>query len=358
MMEIRGVKTKRKSGLLSRLALTCALAGTGMGSYWFATAHADEKLRRWNHYHEDQVQEVDDRHAEKQRRLYAHLKRMKDVIKEDRVHIRSLEAQLKDAHSLKKDGRYDFSNDLFDPSQNYMEQLLASIYQLKIESVFEVENEDGSKGTMTAGRYASGVFYPGNYLITAHHVVEFDEDYLLDHIQGVSKKEEKVYVRVNKEWHELDPVMINPRYDMAVLQALDDVQMHTCNFTLGKSSELRMGNFLYILGHPAYDIPQLRSGEVSSVQGINLHRPGYIRKHIFMSSNGVNPGDSGHPLIALRDGVPEIVGITQIKALPSRNFERIGGIIGIDHIGRIVKKHLEENPESAHQRLYELWGGG
>ncbi|NIN01356.1 MAG: hypothetical protein GTO24_25670, partial [candidate division Zixibacteria bacterium] len=48
------------------------------------------------------------------------------------------------------------------------------------------------------------------------------------------------------------------------------------------------------------------------------------RDDIFMISNGVVPGDSGAPALALRDGVPELVGIVQ-------------GTLGSSRIGWAVK---------------------
>jgi len=169
------MRARKTGGLLSSIVMGCALAATGLGSYWFASEHTDKRLDRWNRRHEGQILEVDAKHSRKQNRLYARLKKMRDVIKEDRDHIRSLEEKLSNAHSLKKDGRYDFSNDLFDPSELYIEQLFTATYQLKIKAVFEKVKKK-SKKKKTVERHVSGIFYPGNYLITAHHVVELDED--------------------------------------------------------------------------------------------------------------------------------------------------------------------------------------
>ncbi|MBW3003934.1 S1C family serine protease, partial [Candidatus Woesearchaeota archaeon] len=97
----------------------------------------------------------------------------------------------------------------------------------------------------------------------------------------------------------------------------------------GSSSELEPGDFLYVVGFPYEFRRQLTHGRISSSYGV-------------ISSADVNPGNSGGPAYALRDGKPELVGLTQTTRRCG-----ISGFIPVDAVKRFLSSI----------GLYNLCGG-
>lgn len=103
-----------------------------------------------------------------------------------------------------------------------------------------------------------------------------------------------------------------------------------------------MGTFLYVGGNPFDCGINVREGIVSSLVGLEgIEEISAKRNDLFVISNGVVPADSGAPVLGLRDGIPELVGIVQ----GTMGSTRIGWAIKINPIMRELAKHLdrEEN---------------
>lgn len=83
-------------------------------------------------------------------------------------------------------------------------------------------------------------------------------------------------------------------------------------YQIGNSDDLQVGNFVYVIGNPLSVGINVREGIVSAEKApLETVSVGVNPMHGFMVSNGLMSGDSGSPIIAIRDGKFELVGISQ-----------------------------------------------
>lgn len=82
-------------------------------------------------------------------------------------------------------------------------------------------------------------------------------------------------------------------------------------FEIGKSNQLRIGHFLYMNGRPVIYSEIARPGYVTSLVNAFLGGASEVKKEdsAFGISQSTDKGDSGSPVVAFRDGNPELVGI-------------------------------------------------
>lgn len=82
-------------------------------------------------------------------------------------------------------------------------------------------------------------------------------------------------------------------------------------FEIGKSNELKIGNFIYMNGQPRINSEVARPGFVTSLVSASLDDALGVKKNSneFGVSQSTDQGDSGSPIVVFRDGRPELVGI-------------------------------------------------
>ncbi len=82
-------------------------------------------------------------------------------------------------------------------------------------------------------------------------------------------------------------------------------------FEIGKSNELRIGHFIYMNGRPGIRSEVARPGVVTSLVRANEENVLGVKKNKdeFGLSQSTDQGDSSSPIVAFRDGRPELVGI-------------------------------------------------
>lgn len=82
-------------------------------------------------------------------------------------------------------------------------------------------------------------------------------------------------------------------------------------FEIGKSNELKIGNFIYMNGWPRINSEVARPGFVTSLVSAIPDEALGVKKNNneFSISQSTDQGDSGSPIMAFRDGRPELVGI-------------------------------------------------
>ncbi len=268
------------------------------------------------------------------------------------------------------DNKYD--NHSFFTSNDYINQIYDSCYEIHTSHQYEVDYYDLTKKgkkdkngkieravketktqyIMHAGSSVAVDFVDNElYLITNHHVTasEFEEMDVYNFVIPVGHaklKKTKILLfthpnldpktkeHISDEGIELELVASDKDLDIAVLKTkkLDYnlVKNYVSYGKFGNSCELSPGNWLYTVGYPNMLSNQL-------VQGIykgndNPHYPN--DDNIYHMSCTVIPGNSGGPVYALRDGVPELVGIAR-----QTHGAQDGGAIKID----LVKEFLRKN---------------
>lgn len=139
------------------------------------------------------------------------------------------------------------------------------------------------------------------YVLTNNHVIEGADE---------------VMVRLNDR-RELPAKVVgtDPRSDMAVLKIEDDEDLPVVS--IGKSSELKVGEWVLAIGSPFGFDYTVTAGIISAV-GRSLPSENYVP--FIQTDVAINPGNSGGPLFNL-DG--EVIGIN------SQIYTRSGGFMGV-----------------------------
>ncbi|NIO05479.1 MAG: trypsin-like serine protease [Proteobacteria bacterium] len=239
----------------------------------------------------------------------------------------------------KPDGIYDYNNSLF-ANGRLLNQVSNWIVTLETETLFET-----SQTLQPVMENSTGLgLIAGRFVITLDHVVTQNTLEMPTPFGRVSlpskKLEEKTFLVYQNRKLFLKTVLRDPELDIALFEIPpNDLNLTSIPFPVGDSSELSLGTFVYIVGNPFNSGINVREGIVSSLLGMEgLEQMPTKRDDIFMISNGVVPGDSGAPALALRDGVPELVGIVQ----GTLGSSRIGWAVKINPIMRKISDHVDQ----------------
>jgi S1-C subfamily serine protease len=247
------------------------------------------------------------------------------------------------------DGKYDNHTYLVDPSRMDLKQVMDSFVSLY--NVTEFKTEDGA--IVQKQKSGSGVILDGRFVLTVEHVVVQDKytvDSPLGEIQVPAEKvSEETYFEWKGEKVLLRPVYKNPDEDVALLEIVSDVRPPSFPYQIGNSDELKVGNFVYVVGNPLSTGMNVREGIVSATKSPSgLTVVGVNPSHTFMVSNGLMPGDSGSPIIAVRDGRYELVGISQGTITGNTRLSwgiRVNVIRGLLHTAHAVPEDKWQMPK-------------
>lgn len=203
---------------------------------------------------------------------------------------------------------------IFDTDSKYTLKDLAQRELNKI-AVSEAFADNSSAGT-------SILIYSENgnvALLTCAHTVAFPDTivaYQLDengkatnYVESISIKENQViYVAGFPEGSQVEVLVKDDKKDVAILwrkyNSLIKFNFPVFSYPTGKAKELEWGTFVYLFGYPiSYKI--ITKAIVSS--------PDRDENGAFLLDAVINPGFSGGPVLAIRDGVPnfEFIGIVQ-----------------------------------------------
>ncbi len=238
-----------------------------------------------------------------------------------------------------RDGRYDYNNVLL-ANRRVLDRVIDSIVRIHTETLFEASH--ASEPVPRDSRGVGIVF--GSYVLTLNHVVtqkSLEADTPFGRITLPSTKlEEKTYLVSSESRLILKAVLKDPQLDIALFEIpANNLNLGSLDCPVGNSDELTVGTFLYIIGNPLNSGVNTREGIVSAVLGLQGTEISTRRSDLFVISNGVLPGDSGAPVLALRDGVPELVGLVQGTV----GSTRIGWAIKINSIREALSQFLGED---------------
>ncbi len=240
--------------------------------------------------------------------------------------------------SLRSDGGYDYNTFLVDGKKVNLDRILRSMFILKSIAEFEMNN---GQVVRTASQ-ATGVVLFDRYVLTVDHAVS---NYTLElkSTQGkspisVRRTKQETFIFVNGEPHRLHGLLRGRHTDVALFRLPDGLELPSFPYEIGNSDELHIGNFIYVVGNPMNMGFNVREGIVSTVRAPErLNVINAVPANAFMVSNGLNPGDSGTPAIAIRDGQFELVGLTQGTFLTG---QRLGWVIRINSILEKIRPYI------------------
>lgn len=238
------------------------------------------------------------------------------------------------SRSLRPDGRYDNHSYMVDSSKMELSRIASSIVKLITRTTFEAP--DGTR--MQNELEGSGVVVAGRFILTVEHVVTVHSLKIQTPVgilePPVKKIDEETYLRWNGEDHILKAMYRNKDDDIALFELPVDVDPPSYPYKVGNSDDLELGNYIYVVGNPMNLGVNVREGIVSALQAPD--QISYINakgENAFMVSNGLVPGDSGTPVIAIRDGNFELVGLSQGTFVGNT---RLGWVIRINAILRLL----------------------
>ena len=214
------------------------------------------------------------------------------------------------------DGRYDNNPILVDQRLMRIQSIIDSVYFLHTDTEFKLE--DGE--VITAELDGAGVVVLDKYILTVSHAVSHDslqaEVLTPMGVQSIEVPAEKLsehtYLNLDGGRISLEEVVKGKDDDIAIFKIPDCLDLNSFPYEIGNSDELQVGHFIYVIGNPMNYGINVREGIVSSMmapEAIAAILPRF--ENAFMISNGVNPGDSGTPVVAIRDGQYELVGLSQ-----------------------------------------------
>jgi len=197
------------------------------------------------------------------------------------------------------------------------------------DSILEVYSNNMTITHETVSGTAS-VVYNSNELVgllTCAHIVDFNDtiySYYINennHVQTISIKiRQQNHISGLPTGESLKIAAINIDKDIALLmkkikpEAGDNhEEIQTLNYPIGTVSDLQWGSLVYIMGYP--------NGNLMVTQGI-ASLTNKIKTGLFLSDALYNPGISGSPVFAIRDGIPnfELVGMASAAAAQESNI--------------------------------------
>lgn len=222
------------------------------------------------------------------------------------------------------DDQYDFNNTLikandlkkFFDHKNYLKASL----RLGIPGEIKELRRYFSKGIIEYSEVPAIVI--GLYILSASHTN--DSEILKKQKLKIPTPSEIVEIRLELEVldyrvailktdgsvHKLKELYRNREKDFTLFKGPENMKLTNFPFEIGKSNELRIGHFIYLNGQPAIKSEIARPGYVTSLVSASKSKLGVKKNdNEFGLSQSIDEGDSGSPVIAFRDGKPELIGI-------------------------------------------------
>lgn len=287
------------------------------------------------------------------------------------VNVSSLDKQVNNLF----DGKYDSSLALLDQSKQDYQRIKDSVYCIRYTAVYEemIFDKDGNVKSVfhTMGKHGTGFVYksevidnskPTNsepvteyFIVTNHHVAT--APFILNEgaYRKVSEKIEIVDSATDQKPEDnisLELVVTDEKLDMAVLKTTRKLNVYP--YKRGKSSELLSGNIARAEGYPQALIKATTQGIISTAT--NPNKEVTFEDEDFVIDAAINPGNSGSPVFALREGDWEWVGNAHAKlAIGASLFgdvtlaEGTAFVVGIDEFAWL----LEYNQTDSYKKKQE-----
>lgn len=235
-----------------------------------------------------------------------------------------------------------------DETSPSLEQGLGAVRRLRTEVTYDLDGEP-----LRSELEGTGVIVEVDgrrLLLSLAHVV--GEDLTAEPgWRGASAWRLKGRQQATRTWIDLPAgeVEINlmhrdPKSDLAFFSLPEEITAPALPFPTGESSHLRIGDFVYLLGRLEGTDLHVRSGIVSALSPTARVAELPIARDVFMISAPLSAGDSGSPVLAVRDGRYELVGIAQGKYATAREA---GWVLRIEPILATLRDSMSGTPVSA-----------
>lgn len=237
----------------------------------------------------------------------------------------------------KLDGKYDNNNHLVSSKVDF-QRVKESVVHIVAQTKYKY---DGGKEYIERAS-VGGIVLAGRYILSVGHGVAEDGDIEIETPEGVFTHPAEVVSRLffivdrNKRPAALLTLLyVIHEKDIALYELPPGLILPSFPYEIGDSDELKEGNFVYIIGHPLGSGINIRNGIVSALRWQVGEIPLFNaeKNDFFMLNVGLIPGDSGTPILAIRDGLYELVGITSAAIVP---FNQLGFAVRINVVREVI----------------------
>ena len=189
------------------------------------------------------------------------------------------------------------------PADNTVDKNNITTETLLEQSVSNTITNESVTGTATV------IYYDGKKvgLLTCAHVVNFPDTIITRYDNGDGpieilsiKVKQQNFVKDLPEGEDVEVVATNPKDDIAfLLKKLDEHILfpEVLDYPIGNTKDLEWGSIVYVMGFPL--------GNKMVTRAI-VSNPGKSNKNRFLTDALYNRGISGAPVLAIRDGVPNL----------------------------------------------------
>ncbi len=238
--------------------------------------------------------------------------------------------------------------------REHIRNLSRSVVPMHVKMLYEdlkdAPDEKGARVQKKRNSRGTGILLNGDYVLSAAHVMN-PITYIMAN-QGPTPEmllreiAREPNVVLGKEYHLLETVLegISPSFDFALMKFKKTPELkknETYKYKLGKSSDLELSEFVYVVGNGHGDGVDFRRTSVTKT----LDEEGFF----CISMANIAPGDSGGYVFAIKNGIPELVGMLELaKYTPESPATPYGYARGIDPIIEKIKAY---NP-----KIIDEWG--
>ncbi|MBI4169123.1 MAG: trypsin-like peptidase domain-containing protein [Acidobacteria bacterium] len=191
----------------------------------------------------------------------------------------------------------------------------SSVFRLATEVAFDTGDSAPTK-THVEG---SGTVFFGRFVLTVAHAVTLDS---LETTVKTPRGQVTIPVdarRVSEATHLLDgkekvpltPLARVEEADLALFLLPEGKILPSFPYPIGDSEALRLGDYVALLERDSVAGVLFRPGAVAALRGSEAVSALARSESVFLMSLGLIAGESGAPVVALRDGSYELVGLAQ-----------------------------------------------
>jgi S1-C subfamily serine protease len=235
-----------------------------------------------------------------------------------------------------------------DEASPSLEQGLGAVRRLRTQITYELDGEP-----LHSELEGTGVIVDADgerYVLSLAHVV--GEDLMAESgWRGAAAWRWKGRQRETRTWIdlpdgeiEIELVHRDVESDLAFFRLPEQAQAPALPFPSGESRRLRIGDFVYLLGRLEGTDLHVRSGIVSALSPTARIAELAFAREVFMISAPLSEGDSGSPVLAVRRGRYELVGLAQGKYATAREA---GWVLRIEPILSALRASTRGAPASA-----------
>lgn len=225
--------------------------------------------------------------------------------------IGELEKKINNDNTLRRpnDGEYDMDTRMI---TDWMQipTIVNATYKIRVEMTytdFDLVDKDGIPRKIERAQDGTGILLPYGKIITAGHVLDVDkilEKTFFSFDKG-KLTDVKYMIIIDGERYEFDKIVHEiGEQDIGIGIAGKLPKTVYWDGPMGDYHELRRGNILYEVGNGLRAGEQLRQGIYAGPAEGHMEHEGLLHM-----TAGTNPGDSGGPVFAVRDGKFEYIGL-------------------------------------------------